>query len=111
MESRQRLYAFLPRLLLALGRHGIPLEEARAICEGVLAGAPPQPVSTLKDYWRGRAISSAIENQLITTDDKSEAAAWNAALWNRLFDFEHAYAEHNGTQLRHIPVLEDRGSC
>ena len=111
MGSHQRLSAFLPRLLLALGRHGIPLEEARAICEGVLAGSPPPPVTTLRGYWHGRAITSAMENLRITIDEKSETAAWNAALCNRLFDFEDAYAEHNGTQLRHIPVLEDRGSC
>ena len=111
MGSHQRLYDFLPRLRLALGRHGIPLEEARAICDGILAGAPPQPVSTLKDYWRGRAITAAMENLLPQIDHKSQAATWNAALCKRLFDFEDAYAENNGTHLRRIPIVEDRGSC
>jgi hypothetical protein len=109
MGSHQRLYVFLPRLRLALGRHGIPLEEARAICDGIIAGAPPQPVRTLKDYWRGRAITAAMENLQI--DHKSQAATWNTALCKRLFDFENAYAENDGTQLGRIPIVEDRGSC
>ena len=111
MGSHQRLYVFLPRLRLALGRHGIPLEEARVICDGILAGAPPQPVRTLKDYWRGRAISAAMQNLLTTIDHKSRAATWNTRLCQRLFDFEDAYAEDNGTLLGHLPILEDRGSC
>ena len=111
MGSHPRPHVFLPRLRLALGRRGIPLEEARAICDGIIAGAPPQPVSNLKDYWRGRAITAAMENLLPQIDHKSQAATWNAALCKRLFDFEDAYAENNGTHLRRIPIVEDRGSC
>ena len=111
MGSHQRLCVFLPRLRLALGRHGIPLEEARAICDGILAGAPPQPLSTLNDYWRGRAIAAAMESLITTIDHTSQAATWNTALCQRLFVFEDVYAEDNGTLLGHLPILEDRGSC
>ena len=112
MESHHQLHVFLPRLRLALGQHGIPLEQSRVICEAIQAGIPPQPVTSLKAYWHGRSVNAAMEDVLTTIADGSQVAKWNTALCHYLFDFEGTYEQEHGTQLGRLPAVEDTlGSC
>ena len=100
MEPHQKLEIFLPRLLAALERKGLPEAAVVLTWKSVMAGAKQPPIKTVEHYQVAWTACDAASEILTTLDDGSEAAAWCSALTHRIFAFEDAYKVQHG----HLPL-------
>ena len=79
MEPHQKLEIFLPRLLAALERKGLPEAAVVLTWKSVMAGAKQPPIKTVEHYQVAWTACDAASEILTTLDDGSEAAAWCSA--------------------------------
>jgi hypothetical protein len=100
MEPHQRLEVFLPKLLTALERKGLPEAAVVFTWKSVLAGAKQPPIKSVEHYQIAWTACDTASDILTTLDDGSEAAVWCSALVHRIFDFEDGYKAEYG----HLPL-------
>jgi len=79
MEPHQRLEVFLPKLLAALERKGLPEAAVVFTRKSVMAGSKQPPIKTVEHYQIAWTACEAASEILTTLEDGSASAAWCCA--------------------------------